>query len=74
MLDEPYKNYCALEETLESDEELRFLKKQLQEQESAVNRVLSQLSEQQRAVIINYIGICAEIDQRIAEICCFRGT
>ena len=71
MLDEPYKRYLRLEDKLEHDEELHYLKQQLSEHESALREVLSQLSEQQRAVITNYIGICGEIDQRIVEISCF---
>ena len=71
MLKETYARYCAIEELLENDKELGALKQRLAEESSALNRVLDRLSEEDRAVISEYLGLLAEIEQRIVELSCF---
>ena len=71
MLKEAYARYCAVEEQLVNDKELGALKQRLAEESSALNRVLDRLSEEDRAVISEYLGLMAEIEQRIVELSCF---
>ena len=71
MLKEAYARYCAIEEQLENDKELGALKQRLAEESAALNRVLDRLSEEDRAVIFEYLGLMAEIEQRIVELSCF---
>ena len=71
MLKEAYARYCAIEEQLENDKELGALKQRLAEESSALNRVLDRLSEEDRAIIFEYLGLMAEIEQRIVELSCF---
>ena len=71
MLKEAYARYCAIEEQLVNDKELGALKQRLAEESSALNRVLDRLSEEDRAVISEYLGLMAEIEQRIVELSCF---
>ena len=71
MIDKAYSRYNAIEEKLENDEELNFLKQRLQETEEQVHTLMSQLTEEQRTILTEHLGICAEIDQRIVEIACF---
>ena len=71
MIGKAYSRYIAIEEKLENDEELKHLKQQLQETSGQVQALMSQLTEDQRQTLTEYLGICAEIDQRIVEIACF---
>ena len=71
MMDKAYSRYCAIEEKLENDEELNHLKQRLQETSEQVRTLMSQLTEEQRGILAEYLGVCAEIDQRIVEIVCF---
>ena len=71
MLKEAYARYCAIEELLENDKELGALKQRLAAESAALNRVLDRLSEEDRAVISEYLGLIAEIEQRIVELSCF---
>ena len=71
MLKEAYARYCAIEEQLENDKELGALKQRLAEETAALNRILDRLPEEDRAVILEYLGLLAEIEQRIVELSCF---
>ena len=71
MIEEAYARYCAIEEKLDKDEELNHLKQRLQETSGQVHSLMAQLTEQQRSILTEHLGICAEIDQRIVEISCF---
>ena len=71
MIEEAYERYCALEEKLENDEELKELKERLREASEQVSALLSQLTEEQRQILTEYLGTCAEAYQRIVEIACF---
>ena len=69
-----YAHYCTIEEKLETDEELKLLKQRLQKASGQIQALMSQLTEKQRSVLTEYLGICAEIDQRIVELTCFCNT
>ena len=71
MIDNAYKHYCEIEERLENDEELKYLKQRLQETSEQVRVLMSQLTQEQRDILTEYLGTCAEADQRIVEIACF---
>ena len=72
MIDRAYSRYCEIEEKLENDEELNHLKQRLQETSEQVRTLMSQLTEEQRQILAEYLGTCAEADQRIVEIACFE--
>ena len=71
MIEEAYARYCTIEEKLDKDEELNHLKQRLQETSGQVCSLMAQLTEQQRSILTEHLGICAEIEQRIVEIACF---
>ena len=71
MIDNAYSRYNAIEEKLENDEELNHLKHRLQETSQQVQSLMSQLTEEQRQILAEYLGTCAEAAQRIVEIACF---
>ena len=71
MLKDVYARYCAMEEQLENDRELGALKQRLAEETTALNRILDRLPEEDRAVILEYLGLLAEIEQRTVELSCF---
>lgn len=68
MTEKYYERYCALEEQLEKDQEMRDLKKQLEEETKALIDVFSRLSEEDRGVIHEIIGILGEIQERTIEL------
>ena len=72
MSNDFYARYCAIEEKLENDEELKYLKQRLQETSGQVRALMTQLTEEQRTILAEYLGSCAEVDQRIVEIACFE--
>ena len=71
MSNDFFARYCAIEERLENDEELNYIKQRLQETSEQVRTLMSQLTEEQRQILTEYLGTCAEADQRIVEIACF---
>ena len=71
MIDKMYSRYCAIEEKLEKDEELNILKQRLWETSEQINTLMSQMTGEQQQILAEYLGTCAEIDQRIVEIACF---
>ena len=71
MSEQHYTRYCAIEKALENDGELGLLKRRLEAVTCELQTVLSRLSEEDRATVTEYLGIQAEIDQRIVELACF---
>ena len=71
MLKEAYDRYRAIEALLESDEELSILKQRLLKASMELESILARLAEDEQAVITEYTGLLAEIEQRIVEIACF---
>ena len=72
MSNDFYTRYCAIEEKLENDEELNYLKQRLQDTSELIQTLMSQLTEEQRGILAEYLGICAEAAQRIVKIACFH--
>ena len=68
MSEKYYERYCAFEEQLEKDQEMRDLKKQLEEETKALIDVISRLSEEDRGVIHEIISILGEIQERTIEL------
>jgi len=71
MSNDYYTRYCAIEEALKNDEEINHLKQRLQETATQIPILISHLTKEQRQILTEYLGLCAEIDQRIVEIACF---
>ena len=68
-----YARYRRLVEQLETDPEYLTLEKARGEREPALLAVMECLADEQRAVITDYLGIRAELEQRMLEIACFLG-
>ena len=66
-----YRRYCALEAPLEEDPEMKLLKQRLQQEAGELEQVLARLPEPDRTTVTEYLGICAEVSQRIVELVCF---
>lgn len=60
-----------LQEALQSDEEYQAMKKEYRLRQAQLRKVLEALPEEQRTVILEYIGLCAEMDVRTTEVACF---
>ena len=71
MSSDLYARYNTIEEQLETDEELNHLKQRLRKTSEQVHTLISQLTAEQQDILTEYIGTCAEVDQRIVEIACF---
>lgn len=71
MLKEAYQRYKAVQKQLEIDEEYRMLKKQQEAQQIQFQAVMRTLTERQQQIITEFIGTCAELDERELEIACF---
>ncbi len=72
MLKDVYAKYCAINEQLNNDEELILLRKRLAAETEAFNALLNTLSPEDQQTVTEYMGICAEIDERIVEIAAFN--
>ena len=68
-----YARYCAIEQALEDDEELKDLKQRLQKSERNLRAMMPNLTGEQQEILTEYLGVCSEIDQRIVEIASFFG-
>ena len=71
MIEKAWQRYCALEKELETDSEYMVLKQQLYDQLPDFQKVLQMLSPEYQSVILEHMGICAEMAQRETEIACF---
>lgn len=71
MIEKAWQRYCALEKELETDSEYMVLKQQLYDQLPDFQKVLQMLSPEYQSVILEHMGICAEMAQRETEIVCF---
>ena len=60
-----------LQEALQSDEEYQAMKKEYRLRQAQLRKVLEALPEEQRTVILEYIGLCAEMEVRTTEVACF---
>lgn len=71
MIEKAWQRYCALQKELETDSEYMVLKQQLYDQLPDFQKVLQMLSPEYQSVILEHMGICAEMAQRETEIACF---
>lgn len=71
MIDKAYSRYCAVQKAMETDEEYLWLEERRLQQDRRLAALLDSLPEEQKGIIIEYIGICAEQSERILEIACF---
>lgn len=65
-----YRRYLQLQTKLETDEEYMALMGQREAKLPAVKAALEILPEEQRAALIAYLGLCAELENRAMEIAC----
>lgn len=65
------EKYAIILKELENDAEYQKLKKECCACEEKLREVLSALTEEQRESIIEYIGICSEMELRALEIACY---
>ncbi len=65
------KKLQMLQEALQSDEEYQAMKKEYRLRQAQLRKVLEALPEEQKTVILEYIGLCAEMDVRTTEVACF---
>ena len=71
MIQKANARYCAIEKALETDEEYLALQKALGACLPRFQAAMAALSEDERAVITEYLGICAEMEERIVVLACF---
>ena len=71
MTGKAYHRYCALEETMAEDEEYCYLKHRLEDVSPGFESAVARLSPEDQAYITEYLGILAEIQQRITELAAF---
>lgn len=66
-----YRRYLQLQTMLETDEEYIALMVQREAKLPAVKTALEILPEGQREAVIEYLGLCAELENRAMELACF---
>ncbi len=71
MSETAYNRYSAICAALDTDEEYLALKAHFGENEPCFLTVMESLSPRHRDIIMQHIGICGELHERIVEIACF---
>lgn len=71
MIDTAYQRSSYLQKQLETDPEYLALEDERRVRERAFLEAIEALGEEQRAAVMDYIGICGELSQRMLEIACF---
>jgi len=71
MIEEAYSRYCAVQKMLENDGEYLALEEKRRQQSQRFLELLDSLPDQQQEIVVEYMGICAEQNNRITEIACF---
>ena len=71
MIDTAYKKFCCLQKQLETDPEYLALEDERRVREHSFLAAIGDLREEQRAAILDYLGVCGELAQRMLEIACF---
>lgn len=64
------KRYQAAIEQAETDTEYCALDLALRKLEPELSALLESLAEEQSDIIVDYLGICAQINERLLEIAC----
>ncbi len=70
-MDTAYTRFVRLQRELEADPEYALLERRRNALEPRFLAVLGTLPEEHRAVVMEYLGICAELGERETEIVCF---
>jgi len=65
-----YLRYKQLQKELETDGEYLYLHEVRRSMEPEFRALMGTLTEEQAALIREYLGICGEIDQRETELAC----
>ena len=71
MEDKTHERYKWIKRQVEQDAEYLYLMARLREHEPAFQRALNALSPEDRESILEHLGICGELSDRMMEICCF---
>lgn len=66
-----YERYKWIARQLETDPEYLHLMARLREHEPAFQAALKALSQEDRESILEHMGICGELSDRMMEICCY---
>ena len=64
------ERYLWLNGQLETDPEYLALMERLREKEPAFLAVVEALSSEDRDVVMEYLGVCGELVERMRELCC----
>ena len=71
MLEQAYKRYEYIRKAQESDSEFLALRQRFLAQEPVFRTLMEGLQPEQREVITEYLGILAELEERVMELACF---
>ncbi len=71
MSEQFYTHYRSLEAQMAADGELQTLRQRLAAQEPLLREAIGQLPPEQQQEIWEYLGILAELSQRVVEIVSF---
>ena len=66
-----YEKFCEIQKMMYTDPEYLELEQHFRELEPRFRAVTQTLTEEDRSVITEYIGICAELQNRLLELACF---
>lgn len=66
-----FHRYLWVQDRLESDREYAALLRRQQELEPVFQAVFRSLSEPDRAILTEYLGLLAELENRALELACF---
>lgn len=71
MIAKANERYTFVQKRLETDAEYLALEERHREQYREFQELMQSLTEEQRQVVTEFVGICAELDERALEIACF---
>ena len=71
MIEKAWKRYCEFQLELEKDEEYQLLRGRFLNQQILFQGVLRELDQDQLETIVEYLGICAEMNERETEVAIF---
>lgn len=71
MEDKAHARYKWIRQQVEQDGEYLHLMARLRENQPAFQRALNALSPEDRESILEHLGICGEISERMIEIGCY---
>ena len=71
MENKAHERYKWIKQQMEIDEEYLHLMRRLRENEPAFQAAMNALPQKHRDSIVEYIGILAELSDRMTEIACY---